>query len=201
MSKNLVTAGNKLLERLELFIFGAADECTNEDQPCWNHDGGTIVTEDGDWDNPSRCDVCGEECACTRCSDRTAIIQWNSARALAQRFPVAMYELERDKHEGAIVLRRGVFERYGNRAAWYVTRDAQMGLPSMFPKEAGRKDGLFFMHILSREDEITPYLWNTPEEAFGWWESNRERIVAFTSDRLRLSGEVEKAMEEDEDDD
>ena len=117
-------------------------------------------------------------------------------KGIPERFPAAMYELERDKHEGAIVLRRGVFERYDNRVAWYVTRDSRMEGLTVYPKESGRKDGLFFMHILSREDDITPYLWDTPEEAFEWWESNRERIVAFTSDRLRLRGEVEKAEAE-----
>lgn len=114
-------------------------------------------------------------------------------------YPATMYELGRDKYEGAIVLRRGVFERYDNRVAWYVTRDAQMGLPSLFPKEPGRKDGLFFMHVLNRADDMSPYLWDTPEEAFEWWEANRERIVAFTSDRLRLRGEVEKAEEWEDD--
>lgn len=78
--KPIVAAGDTLLYRLQLFMSGAADECANEDQPCWNPDCGTIIAEDGDWDNPSRCDVCGEACECTRCSDRTAIQDWLSAK-------------------------------------------------------------------------------------------------------------------------
>lgn len=113
-------------------------------------------------------------------------------------FPVAMYELERDEYEGAIVLRRGVFERYDNRVAWYITRDVQSGIAMVMPKESGNKSGLFFFHVISREEDISPYLWDKPEDAFEWWEANRERIVAFTSDRLRLRDEVQK-VEDDSD--
>lgn len=110
-------------------------------------------------------------------------------------FPVAMYELERDEYDGAIVLRRGVFEHYDNRVAWYITRDVQSGLAMIMPKESGNS-GLFFFHVISREDDLTPYLWDTPSEAFQWWRANRQQIVAFTSDRLRLRDEVLKAEDD-----
>lgn len=118
-------------------------------------------------------------------------------RGLPERFPVAMYELERDKHDGAIVLRRGIFERYDNRVGWYVTIDAQAGLPIMFPKTPD-KHGLFFRHVLSRQDDFQTYLWDTPEEAFAWWETNRKKIVAFSSDRLRLLPLIREAKGEED---
>lgn len=72
----LIAAGNELLSRLGLFVYGNADECANADQSCWSHDCAGTICEPDNYDDPSACDTCGEECACTRCSDRAAIREW-----------------------------------------------------------------------------------------------------------------------------
>ena len=107
--------------------------------------------------------------------------RWARER-LMKSYPITMYELERDPHEGAIVLRREVFE---DREAWSITRDVPAYALSFLPKESD-KNGLFFFCSIDWGDGWTPYLWDTPKEAFAWWEANRDKIVAFTSDRLRL---------------
>jgi hypothetical protein len=88
----LFAAGETLLYRLQLFMSVAADKCANGGQPCSNHDGGTIVAEDRDWDNPSRCDVCGEGCECTRCANRTAVQDWISAEEIAKSDAVSLLQ-------------------------------------------------------------------------------------------------------------
>lgn len=78
----LLAVGDELLERLNLFISGAGDECTSEGQECWENGCAGIVGEDENdpYDAPSACDICGTTCDCTRCSDRKAIQRWLEAK-------------------------------------------------------------------------------------------------------------------------
>lgn len=114
--------------------------------------------------------------------------RWARER-LMKSYPITMYELERDPDEGAIVLRR---EELEDRVAWCITRDVSSGLKSFLPK-VGDKNGLIFFQLFDWGEGWSPYLWDNPQDAFRWWEANRDKIVAFAGDRLRL---LEKAKEE-----
>ena len=72
--KDLIKAGNALLERFEVWRQTSGDKCSLAGCECWNRDGGTIAECD---DFPSVCNVCGEECECSHCRDLDAIRKWN----------------------------------------------------------------------------------------------------------------------------
>lgn len=105
------------------------------------------------------------------------------AREQGKPYPAVMYELERDEEGDAIVVRRGVFERYSNRVAWYVMLDGETrSLISREPNSVGT----WWLEYVGREQNILPFLWDSPQEVFVWWAKNRENIAAFQADRARL---------------
>jgi hypothetical protein len=112
------------------------------------------------------------------------------------KYPVVRYELERHLQEGSVVLQRA--RRNNEVLGWWISRaEFSFGDTYLLPKESRRKDGCIFLESVDVKDEdLQPYLWTTPVEAFVWWEANRENIVIFNLDRIRLGSRINEQEEE-----
>jgi len=115
----------------------------------------------------------------------------------AIKYPAVRYELESDTHESDIVLER--VKQKGKAVGWAITRSTFHLFQFFLPRQTERKDGVFFMESVdvNRED-LTSYLFETPVQAFLWWEANRENVVVFHRDRVRLADKILDEEEEEE---
>jgi len=109
------------------------------------------------------------------------------ARPQGPEYPVCMYELEREQEEDGdiVVVQRGVFNAgsLNMRIAWYVSRDG--GTRNLIAK-APNIVGTWWFENVYRDQDLTPFLWDSPQEVFEWWTKNRKNIAAFQADRMRL---------------